>query len=76
VGAVIIWEYGGSPHVEDLPSPEVQSGQVMIKVLAAGMNPMDRVIAGGGWDSIMPATSPIANPDDLEARGVTAVTSS
>jgi len=35
--AVVDGEYGGSAHVEDLPSPGVQSGQVRIKVLAAGM---------------------------------------
>ena len=57
--AVIVSEYGGSPHVEDLPPPEVQAGQVLIKVLAAGMNPGDRQIAAGDWDSIMPATFPM-----------------
>jgi NADPH:quinone reductase len=57
--AVIVSEYGGSPHVEDVPTPEVQARQVLIKVLAAGMNPMDRLIAAGGWESIMPATFPM-----------------
>jgi NADPH:quinone reductase len=57
--AVIVTEYGGSPHVEDVPLPEVQTGQVLINVLAAGMNPMDRAIAAGGWESIMPATFPM-----------------
>jgi NADPH2:quinone reductase len=57
--AVIVSEYGGSPHVEDVPMPEVQAGQVLIKVIAAGMNPMDRAIAAGGWESIMPATFPM-----------------
>jgi NADPH:quinone reductase-like Zn-dependent oxidoreductase len=40
--AVIVSEYGRSPQVEDVPTPEAQAGQVLIKVLAAGMNPMDR----------------------------------
>jgi NADPH:quinone reductase len=57
--AVIVSEYGESPHVEDLPSPEVQPGQDLIKVLAAGMNPGDRQIAAGAWDSIMPAAFPM-----------------
>jgi NADPH:quinone reductase-like Zn-dependent oxidoreductase len=43
--AGIVSEYGGSPHVEDLPPPEVEAGQVLIEVLAAGMNPGDRQIA-------------------------------
>jgi NADPH:quinone reductase-like Zn-dependent oxidoreductase len=43
----------------DLPVPEVQAGQVLIKVLAAGMNPMDRALADGVWQSIMPASFPM-----------------
>jgi NADPH:quinone reductase-like Zn-dependent oxidoreductase len=57
--AVVVTEYGGRAETVDLPSPEVQAGQVLIKVLAAGMNPMDRAIADGAWESIMPATFPM-----------------
>src|SRR3954451_20153324 len=57
--AVVVTEYGGRAEAVDLPTPEVQAGQVLIKVLAAGMNPMDRAIADGAWESIMPATFPI-----------------
>jgi NADPH:quinone reductase len=63
--AVIVNEYGGSPHVEDLPSPEVHPGQDLIKVLAAGMNPGDRQIAAGSWDSIMPAAFPMVLGADV-----------
>jgi NADPH2:quinone reductase len=66
--AVIVSEYGGSPHVEDLPPPEVQAGQVLIEVLAAGMNPGDRQIAAGNWDSIMPATFPMILGADVVGR--------
>jgi NADPH2:quinone reductase len=57
--AVVVTEYGGRAETVDVPTPEVQAGQVLIKVLAAGMNPMDRAIADGAWESIMPATFPM-----------------
>ena len=57
--AVVVTEYGGRPEAVDLPTPEAQAGQLLIKVLAAGMNPMDRSIADGAWQSIMPATFPM-----------------
>jgi NADPH:quinone reductase-like Zn-dependent oxidoreductase len=57
--AVVVTEYGGRAEMVDLPAPDVQAGQVLIKVLAAGMNPMDRAIADGAWESIMPATFPM-----------------
>jgi NADPH2:quinone reductase len=57
--AVVVTEYGGRAEAVDLPAPEVQAGQVLINVLAAGMNPMDRAIADGAWESIMPATFPM-----------------
>ena len=32
--AVVVTEYGGRAEAVDLPAPEVQAGQVLIKVLA------------------------------------------
>jgi NADPH:quinone reductase-like Zn-dependent oxidoreductase len=57
--AVVVAEYGAKAEAIELPTPEAQAGQVLIKVLAAGMNPMDRDIAAGGWQSVMPATFPM-----------------
>jgi NADPH:quinone reductase len=66
--AVVVTEYGGRAEVVDLPAPEVQAGQVLIKVLAAGMNPMDRAIAGGAWQSIMPANFPMILGTDVAGK--------
>lgn len=63
--AIVVTEYGGSAEVREVPAPEAQAGQVLIKVLAAGMNPMDRDIAAGGWQSVMPATFPMVLGADL-----------
>src|SRR5579862_7149500 len=63
--AVIVTEYGAKAEAVDLPTPEAGAGQVLIKVLAAGMNPMDRQIAAGGWQSLMPGTFPMVLGFDL-----------
>lgn len=62
--AIVVTEYGDRAQTIDVPTPEPRAGQVLITVRAAGMNPMDRDIAAGGWQSFMPATFPM---------GVTAV---
>ena len=40
--AVAVSEYGGSPVVTELPKPTPGPGQLLIKVHAASVNPMDR----------------------------------
>ena len=57
--AVIVDEYGASPRLTEVPTPEAEPGQVRIKARVAGMNPMDRAIAAGGWKSQMPGTFPM-----------------
>jgi len=56
--AITVTEYGASPGVVDMPMPEPGRGQVLLKVRAAGMNPMDRTLASGDWKP-MPATFPM-----------------
>jgi NADPH:quinone reductase-like Zn-dependent oxidoreductase len=57
--AVVVTEYGGSARAVDLPAPTAQAEQILIKVIAAGMNPVDRALADGAWDAIMPPIFPM-----------------
>jgi NADPH:quinone reductase len=65
VQAVAVSEYGASPALVEVPDPQPGPGQVLIKVRAAGMNPMDRSIANGVWASRFDATFPLIMGVDL-----------
>jgi NADPH:quinone reductase-like Zn-dependent oxidoreductase len=56
--AVIVTEYGGTPVVAEVATPEPGRGEVLLRVEAAGMNPMDRRLASGDWQPA-PATFPM-----------------
>ena len=56
--AITVTEYGATPASAEMPTPEPGRGQVLIKMRAAGMNPMDRTLASGDWRP-MPATFPM-----------------
>jgi NADPH:quinone reductase len=58
VRAVTVNEYGGSPLVAELPTPQPGPWQVLIRMQAAGMNPMDGQLASGDWKPA-PATFPM-----------------
>src|SRR6266496_3278915 len=50
--AVVIHAYGG-PEVlkyEDIPRPEPKDDQLLIRVIAAGVNPVDGMIRSGMFD--------------------------
>jgi NADPH:quinone reductase-like Zn-dependent oxidoreductase len=44
--AVIVNEYGGTPVIAEIPKPQPGPYQVLVKLRAAGVNPMDAQIAG------------------------------
>jgi len=56
--AVTVSEYGGTPAVAEIPTPEPGARQILIRLRAAGMNPMDLWLASGAWKP-MPATFPM-----------------
>ena len=66
--AVTVNEYGATPALMEIPAPTPGAGQVLIKLRAAGMNPMDRTLSSGAWKP-MPATFPMV----LGADGAGAV---
>jgi hypothetical protein len=43
--AVTVTEYGAAPAVAEMPTPQPGAGQVLIRLRAAGMNPMDGALA-------------------------------
>src|SRR4029079_6442647 len=47
--AIRIHNYGGPEvlHYEDAPRPEPQAGEVLVRVLAAGVNPIDWKVREG-----------------------------
>lgn len=63
--AIAVNEYGAAPALTDVPDPQPGPGQVLIKVEAAGVNPMDRSIADGAWKARMPANFPLVLGADL-----------
>lgn len=56
--AVTVTEYGATPTVVEVPTPLPSRGQVLLKMVAAGMNPMDITLASGAWKPL-PATFPM-----------------
>jgi NADPH2:quinone reductase len=63
--AITVSDYGARPTLSELPAPQAGTGQVLIVVQAAGMNPMDTQIANGGWENVMPAKFPMVLGADL-----------
>lgn len=57
--ALHVPEAGGQPVLGELPTPQVAPGHVLIKVRAAGLNPLDNVIAAGSLAVMIPHEYPL-----------------
>src|SRR5450755_3916868 len=47
--AIVVRQYGGPENLEvaDVPTPEPGAGEILIKVAAAGVNPVDAAVRAG-----------------------------
>lgn len=70
--AIAIAEYGATPALVDLPRPEPGPGEVLVRLIAAGLNPMDWKIAEGRLKDAVDASFPLILGQD--GAGVVAET--
>ena len=65
--AIVIHEYGG-PEVlkyEDVPRPEAKEDQIRVRVIAAGVNPVDGLIRSGMFGKDSKAAFPMILGGDI-----------
>jgi NADPH2:quinone reductase len=63
--AIAVNEYGAMPALMEVPDPQPGPGQLLIKIEAAGINPLDRMIADGALQPMGPAQFPLVLGVDL-----------
>src|SRR6266699_4952670 len=65
--AVVVHEYGG-PEVlkyEDAPRPEPKENEILVRVIAAGVNPVDGMIRAGMFAKYSKDTFPMIPGSDI-----------
>jgi NADPH:quinone reductase-like Zn-dependent oxidoreductase len=67
IQAIRVHQYGGSEELklEQIPRPEPQAGEVLVRVHAAGVNPIDWKIRAGWLKDYMPMQFPYISGFDL-----------
>jgi NADPH:quinone reductase len=63
--AISVSEYRADARLGEHGKPTAGPRQVLVKVQAAGMNPMDRAIADGAFSEVLPAAFPLILGVDL-----------
>jgi NADPH:quinone reductase len=72
VRAVTVSRFGESPVVTQVTTPSAGPGQVLIKLFAAGVNPMDAKLASGEWrpaPAVFPMVLGVDGAGVVEATG-------
>ncbi|MGW7577697.1 NADP-dependent oxidoreductase [Streptomyces sp. NPDC054765] len=62
--AVAVSAFGEKPQLMDLPQPEPGPGEVLVRLSAAGLNPIDWKIADGMFGDAVPAAFPLVLGSD------------
>ena len=65
--AIVVHEYGG-PEVlkyEDAPRPEPKENEVLVRVIAAGVNPVDALIRSGKYAKVFGTNLPLVPGYDI-----------
>jgi len=65
--AIVVHEYGG-PEVlkyEDVPRPEPKDNEVLVRMIAAGVNPVDALIRSGKYAKFFDTTLPLIPGYDI-----------
>lgn len=63
--AVAVSEYGATPELTEVDVATVGADEVLIRVTAAGINPMDTAIAHGDWADRLDAVFPLVLGSDV-----------
>jgi NADPH:quinone reductase-like Zn-dependent oxidoreductase len=65
--AIVIHQYGGPEVLKygDAPRPEPKNNQVLVKVIAAGVNPVDAMIRSGKYAKVFGTTLPLIPGYDI-----------
>ena len=68
--AITVDHFREVPALRDIAAPTAGEGQVLIQIHAAGVNPMDRAIADGQFEAVMPAAFPLVLGSDVAGEVV------